>query len=110
MALDQNGSLPLHHACYCEKPNAQVVELLVAAGSDVNAVDDQGYTALIVAAKKNQTEIVSSLLAHGADRSIRNMVRLPKNGLCHVLTEMCALSVWGRCAALRHCEGERASH
>lgn len=74
MTWSQNGSLPLHHACYCEKPNAPVVELLVAAGSDVNAVDDQGYTALIVAAKKEQTEIVSSLLAHGADRSIKNMV------------------------------------
>ncbi|KAL3673423.1 hypothetical protein V7S43_001135 [Phytophthora oleae] len=67
-----NGSIPLHHACYSEKPNAEVVKLLIEAGSDVNALDEQGYSPLIVAAKKNQTEAIDFLRKHGADASLKN--------------------------------------
>lgn len=67
-----NGSIPLHHACYCEKPNLEVAQLLVEAGSDVNALDEQGYSPLIVAAKKNQTEIIDFLRKNGADTTLKN--------------------------------------
>lgn len=68
----QNGSLALHHACYCEKPNLAVVKLLVDAGSDVNDRDEQGYTPIIIAAKKNQTDVIDYLRSHGADASMKN--------------------------------------
>ncbi|EGZ28321.1 hypothetical protein PHYSODRAFT_309222 [Phytophthora sojae] len=67
-----NGSVALHHACYSEKPNLEVVQLLVEAGSDVNALDEQGYSPLIVAAKKNQTEAIDFLRKHGADTTLKN--------------------------------------
>ncbi|KAG7389754.1 hypothetical protein PHYPSEUDO_009674 [Phytophthora pseudosyringae] len=67
-----NGSIPLHHACYSEKPNVEVVQLLVEAGSDVNALDEQGYSPLLVAAKKNQTEAIDFLRKHGADTTLKN--------------------------------------
>lgn len=67
-----NGSLPLHHACYCERPNLAVVKLLVEAGSDVNERDEQGCTPLIIAAKKNQTDVIDYLRSHGADAKLKN--------------------------------------
>ncbi|KAG6609365.1 26S proteasome regulatory complex, subunit PSMD10 [Phytophthora cinnamomi] len=67
-----NGSIALHHACYSEKPNLEVVQLLVEAGSDVNALDQQGYSPLIVAAKKNQTEAIEFLRKRGADNTLKN--------------------------------------
>ncbi|KAF1778945.1 Ankyrin repeat-containing domain [Phytophthora cactorum] len=70
--LRQNGSVPLHHACYSDKPNLEVVQLLVEAGTDVNALDEQGYSPLIVAAKKNQTEAIDYLRKHGADTALKN--------------------------------------
>ncbi|KAJ0405399.1 hypothetical protein ATCC90586_009438 [Pythium insidiosum] len=67
-----NGSLALHHACYCDKPNLRIVKRLVEAGSDVNHQDNQGFTPLMVAAKKNQTDIIDYLRSHGADVQARN--------------------------------------
>lgn len=68
-----NGSLPLHHACYCGQPNLAVVKLLVEAGSDVNERDEQGCTPLIIAAKKNQTDVIDYLRSHGADAKLKNL-------------------------------------
>ncbi|DBA04470.1 TPA: hypothetical protein N0F65_010066 [Lagenidium giganteum] len=69
-----NGSLPLHHACYCEKPNIKVARLLIEAGSDVNEQDEQGYTPLMIAAKKDQKDIVQYLLKQGADSKAKNVM------------------------------------
>ncbi len=50
---------------------AQVVELLIEHGADINRVDhSNGWSALIWAAKRGHTETVSVLLKHGADRSV----------------------------------------
>ncbi|KAH7479219.1 putative ankyrin repeat protein [Phytophthora ramorum] len=68
-----NGSTALHHACYSEQANLEVVQLLVEAGSDVNATDEQGHSSLIVAAKTNQTEAIDFLRKHGADITLQNL-------------------------------------
>ena len=46
-----------------------LTELLLAAGADVNAREQGGYTALHEAADNQQIEMVKLLLAHGADVS-----------------------------------------
>jgi len=50
-----------------KRGNIKVVELLVEAGADVNALALNGSTPLIVAALKGQKSIVQYLLAHNAD-------------------------------------------
>jgi hypothetical protein len=41
--------------------NVQVVQLLLDAGADVNAVNDKGWNALEVAKKYNQKEVIKLL-------------------------------------------------
>ena len=49
-----------------------MVTKLIAAGADVNkATTDDGCTPLYIAAQNGHTAIVSKLLQHGADKSIR---------------------------------------
>ena len=52
-------------------------EILINNGADVNAVDDYGYTALIMAAIHGRSEIALLLLAHGADPNLR----APRRGI-----------------------------
>jgi ankyrin repeat protein len=47
-----------------------VVELLLGAGAPIDAVDNRGRTALMIAAELGHGEIVDLLVARGADRSI----------------------------------------
>ena len=47
--------------------NLEQVQRAIDEGSDVNASDDAGYTALHAAAENNHIEIVELLLQHGAD-------------------------------------------
>lgn len=49
-----------------------MVQLLVEAGTDLNHQDDQGYTPLIIAAKKNHTNIIDYLRSRGADLNVKN--------------------------------------
>ncbi|MGE4565840.1 MAG: serine/threonine protein kinase [Victivallaceae bacterium] len=49
-----------------------VIRRKLAAGVDVNAVDANGYTALMLAAFRNHEPLVRFLLARGADRKLRN--------------------------------------
>lgn len=62
------GETPLHWA----RGSARVLELLVAAGADVNAVDDRGETPLHEAALHGTPEMVMSLLNFGADGALVN--------------------------------------
>ena len=45
----------------------EAAKLLIAAGADVNARDNSGWTALTLAASENYTEIMQLLIAAGAD-------------------------------------------
>jgi uncharacterized protein len=48
----------------------EVIELLLAAGAPIDAVDNRGRTALMIAAELGYAAIVDLLLARGADRAI----------------------------------------
>jgi len=50
-------------------PYPEMVEMLLAAGADVNAKDNHGFTALM---RSNESEIVEMLLAAGADVNAKN--------------------------------------
>ncbi len=60
------GNKPLHMAC--ESKKAVLVGLLLEAGADVDAPNDNGESALLVAARRGAPEsVVALLLAAGAD-------------------------------------------
>jgi len=50
----------------------ELVKLLLAKGADVNAVDNQGNTALMLAANAGEFQIVDSLINGGANVNARN--------------------------------------
>lgn len=61
-ARDYRGGTPLHHACLLKRENAAKT-LLGAADIDVNAINDDGYSALHLAASKVSCTVVRHLLA-----------------------------------------------
>jgi ankyrin repeat protein len=67
-----SGSTPLV-ACVCAADHAPAVTLqLLAAGADINAADNDGFTALMNAAIRNEVELVQILLDHGANPQQQN--------------------------------------
>ncbi len=58
------GRTPLHGAAY--KGRYKTAGLLIAAGANVNATDNEGKTPLSLAQEKGRTEIVELLRKHGA--------------------------------------------
>ncbi len=68
---DVEGKTPLIHAC--TGPFPKTVEILLAAGADINAQETtEGFTPLMMAAGLGQTEVVKVLLSHGADSTIED--------------------------------------
>lgn len=51
---------------------AEIAQLLIAAGADVNWIDGEGVTPLILAAFKGHAELVKLLLDHEADITVQD--------------------------------------
>src|SRR5262249_61109376 len=49
-----------------------VADLLIMRGAALNAVDDRGRTALMIAAARADPEVVTALLRHGANSEVKD--------------------------------------
>lgn len=68
---DSNGETPLHVAA--KNGHAALIKLLLDAGSDVNDVDNVGFTPLICIASSSANEsAMKMLLENGADVAVRD--------------------------------------
>ncbi len=74
-AHDNRGSTVLHYAADCRANPIiceEIVQIILAEGVEVDVQDDDGDTALTVAAIRNHTSIETLLLYAGADPTIKN--------------------------------------
>jgi ankyrin repeat protein len=78
---DVDGITPLMHAVRGGRPEianpaptdrAELVELLIKRGADVNARTDSGFVALFWAARYGHVEAAKALIDHGADVNARD--------------------------------------
>lgn len=67
---DQDGLTPLMRAV--DRNEAQVVDVLVAAGADLEAVDEEGQTALHYAAYCEHAEMAGLLLSYGGSLNTKD--------------------------------------
>lgn len=65
-----NGETYLHMACYYGSP--EDIDLIVALGVDVNAMNDGGGTPIFDAIKSNKPENVRKMIELGADLDVRH--------------------------------------
>lgn len=70
-SVDENGSTPLHWACY--SGSYESVNYLLSLDADINALDNEKYTPLHLAVTNNKEKIVRFLLQKGADKNIVNL-------------------------------------
>ena len=59
-----------------ERDAVDVVTLLLDAGAAIDATDNRGRTALMIAAERGHAAVVQALLARGADRTVRDRTGL----------------------------------
>lgn len=69
---NDDGQLPLYYAAYLG--NAEIISLLLAAHSPVNAVDKWRRTPLYIASANGHADVVGLLLRHGADPNITTLL------------------------------------
>ena len=69
-SIDENGSTPLHWACYYNA--IESVNYLLSLKVDANAQDKEKYTPLHLAVSNNSINLVKLLLQKGADKNIIN--------------------------------------
>jgi hypothetical protein len=55
-----------------KEKDAEKIDLLIAAGAEVNVANYEGVTPLMVAAAQNNPKIIELLLSHGADPHLKN--------------------------------------
>lgn len=68
---DEDGDTALHVACFNDQEEmVPYMEVLLAAGANVNAVNHRGWTPLRVAVRKAHMAKVVYLLEHGADPAL----------------------------------------
>lgn len=68
--VDENGSTPLHWACYSGA--LESVLYLLSLKANINALDKEKFTPLHLASTNNREKIVRLLLQYGADKNILN--------------------------------------
>ena len=68
--VDGYGRTPLHYAAGDSRPSE--VAILIAAGADINAQDDNGWTPLHFAAQASCSECTSALLQAGASTALQD--------------------------------------
>jgi ankyrin repeat protein len=59
-SADYRGYTPLMHAAYCDNVSPELIRLLLASGADINATGE-GETALTLAGKRGETEVLKLL-------------------------------------------------
>ena len=69
-SVDENGSTPLHWACYYGAEES--VNYLLSLNVDINAQDKEKFTPLHLSVSNNSLKIVRLLLQKGADKNIVN--------------------------------------
>ena len=69
-SVDENGSTPLHWACYYKAEES--VNYLLSLKVDINAQDKEKFTPLHLSVSNNSINIVKLLLRKGADKEIAN--------------------------------------
>ena len=69
-SVDENGSTPLHWACYYSAEES--VNYLLSLKVDINAQDKEKFTPLHLSVSNNSLKIVRLLLQKGADKNIVN--------------------------------------
>ena len=69
-SVDENGSTPLHWACYYSAEES--VNYLLSLKVDINAQDKEKYTPLHLVVSNNSINIVRLLLQKGANKTIIN--------------------------------------
>ena len=69
-ARKENGMTPLHYAVWLNIHNHSLYQILLNAGSDVNARDNEGRTALFIATLRNNFMAMKELLKVGANINI----------------------------------------
>ena len=69
-SVDENGSTPLHWACYYKAE--ECVNYLLYLNADINAQDKENFTPLNIAVSNNKVSLVKLLLRKGADKKIAN--------------------------------------
>ena len=70
-SVDENGSTPLHWACYYKAE--ECVNYLLYLKADINAQDKEKFTPLNLAVANNKVSMVKLLLRKGADKKIPNI-------------------------------------
>ena len=77
-SVDENGSTPLHWACYSGAEES--INFLISLKADINAQDKEKFTPLHLSVLANKPKIVENLLRKGADKNImNNKNELPKD-------------------------------
>ena len=69
-SVDENGSTPLHWACY--SGSYEAVNYLISLNVNINALDKEKFTPLHLAVSNNRETIVRLLLQKGVNKNILN--------------------------------------
>ena len=70
--LLSRGIRPLHEAVFGDWGSPTSVRVLLSRGADINATNENGQTALIVAAQHGEVECLRLLLEAGANRTLKD--------------------------------------